>query len=386
MFNCMRRLDYLLGRIAASGLYFRHNDRRIIPSRIAKILCIKLWGLGNLAIIYPLLPKIKEKFPDAQLMCITFDTNRGFLENNEAVDRVIYFKFTTNIFQIITQCVRLVIELRKQKIDLLINFETFNSTAALFSYLTKASVRIGLNNEYESIFYTHSVENDTSKHISQVFSDLLTPLEGNSSYGYFNFMPKRFDQDKIKSVLTQYGVSKFMCIHPGTGSNFTGKRYRKEYFSVLASTLVGKYGIPIFFTGTQKEQKVAADIIKMIPNKENIFDLTARLTIWELVELLRKSFLFVSSDTGPVHIAASLGVNVVVFYGPTAPGRYGPLNKNSLIFYKNTPCSPCAGVHYTYGRCKNFRCLDFPPDEVIERISRFFLKPSPSMITMCKVG
>ena len=340
---------------------------------IKTILCIKLWGLGNLAIIYPLLYKIKEKFPDSKLLFITFDINKGFLENNHAIDRVLYFKFTENIFQIIKQFFSLLIKLRREKIDLLINFETFNNVSALFAYLTKASLRIGLNNKYEKVFYNYPIYNEKSKHISQIFLSLLKPLHINTSYNYFNFKETTKAKNKIEYILKNSGVENFICIHPGTSDNFKHKRYKKENFSELANLLIDKYDFPVLFTGAPKEKDLIVDIIKRVSNKGKVFNLSNNLTIWEFIELLKKSALFISNDTGPVHIAASLGINMAVFYGPTSPRRFGPLNENSLIFYKNIKCSPCVEVHYIYKRCKNnFKCLDFPPKEILYKISEIF--------------
>jgi len=335
---------------------------------------MRFWGLGNLVLIYPLIYKIKERFPEAQIAFVTFDANKGFLEKNKAIDEIIYFKFTTSLFLIIKQFTSLVAKLRKEKLDLLINFETFNNAGAFFSYLTKASLRVGLTNFSEGMFYTHPVKNDLSKHISGAFSDLLRPLGINSPYQYYNFRSETEGRGKIESLLKQYGVNRFICVHPGTSINFIGKRYREEQWSSLVNLLIDRYGLPVFFTGTEQEKNLADAILARVQRKEKVFNLAGKLTLWEFVEFLRKSFLLISSDTGSVHFAASLGVNVAVFYGPTSPRRFGSLSKNSLLFYQNMKCSPCVGVGYLNRACKNkYKCLDFSPREILSSISeRFF--------------
>jgi ADP-heptose:LPS heptosyltransferase len=131
----------------------------------------------------------------------------------------------------------------------------------------------------------------------------------------------------------------------------------------------------LIFTGTNSEKPLVRDIVKNISVRGNILNLAGLLNIWELVELLRESFLFISNDTGPVHLAASLGINISVFYGPTSPYRYKPLNENVLIFYKNFECSPCVGIKYVNKNCRNnFRCLDFTPEYVFSKLSERFLE------------
>lgn len=378
MFNYLRRLDCFIARVIFIFLYIfqiKLPEKNKKPERIKKILCIKLWGLGNLAIIYPLLYMLKEKFTEVELIFLTFNLNKGFLENNLAVDRIIYFEFTKNIFCILRQFITLIITLKKEQIDLSLNFETFNNTSALFLYLIKSPIRIGLNNRYERIFNTHPIYNEKIEHISEVFSNLLRPLDINSRYNYFGLKGSEGDVNKIKNILNHFGIDDFVCIHLGTSENFKGKRYHKGYFGELASLIINKYNYSIIFTGTEKEKDLIKDIIKMYFVKNKVFDLSGNLTIWEFTELLRKSFLFIANDSGPVHIAASLGINIVVFYGPSAPQRYRPLNENSLIFYKNIKCSPCIGVDYINRKCKNkYKCLDFSPHEVFSRISEKFFR------------
>jgi ADP-heptose:LPS heptosyltransferase len=341
---------------------------------VKEILCIKLWGLGNLAVIYPLLYRIKEAYPGARVTFITFDINRGFLEENAAVSRVIYFDFTTNIFKLMAQATRLLSQLRREGVDVVIDFETFNNAAAFFSYLLNAPVRLGLDNGCEWKFFTHPVKNDMSKHISDVFLDLLRPLGINRPYQYYYYPIRKKERQKIEALLPQHQVGQFICIHPGTSSNFIGKRYREAYFGELACMMINKYGIPVCFTGAGQEREMIDRIMAALPEGHKAVNTAGLLTIWEFVELLRKSHVFISSDTGPVHLAASLAVNLAVIYGPTTPLRFGPLNKsNSLVFYKDLACSPCVGGDSLNQQCRRkFECLGFSAREVFQRIGEKF--------------
>lgn len=368
----LRKLDVCLGKFYSLTLRPKPHYKDEVNYK--RILLIKLWGLGNLTIIFPLIYKIKQKYPDSLIFFLTFDLNRGFLEKNEAIDKVVYFKYSKNIFKIAFQFIFVLKKLKGERIDTVVNFETFNNASALFSCLTGAPLRIGLDNKFEKIFYCHPIKHNSGLHISQTFSNLLRPLEINSAYTYFRFAESKEDKLKVEHILKSLGVERFICVHPGTSENFCGKRYNKDYFSALADLLIDKYHLPVLFTGTGKERQLLRHISKRASRKDKAYDLSGSLTIWEFVELLRKSALFISNDTGPVHLAASLGINSAVFYGPTTPKRYGPLNKNSLIFYKNIACSPCLGKDYITRNCKRrFRCLDFSPQEAFDKISeRFF--------------
>lgn len=368
-FNFLRKLDVHLGRIC--NLLFRPKccNNEVFYK---KILLIKFWGLGNLTIIWPLVYKIKETYPNALIYFFTFDLNREFLERNKAISRLFYFKYTRNIFKIIAQLVYFAIKFKQDKIDVVINFETFNNASALFSYVTGAPLRIGINNKYEKIFYHYWIERNPEQHISQTFLNLLHPLRIESSYNYYNFVESKDDTLKVEHMLENFGVSKFICIHPGTSENFYGKRYRKDYFASLADLLLRNYQAHIIITGSGKEHRLAEDIIERISGSNRIINLAGALSVWEFIELLRKSILFISNDTGPVHLAASLGISIAALYGPTTPRRYGPLTENSLIFYRSISCSPCMGVNYINKDCTdNYKCLNFLPQEIFNKISEF---------------
>jgi ADP-heptose:LPS heptosyltransferase len=324
-------------------------------------------------VIYPFLGRIKGKFPQAELVFITFDLNKGFLEASPAVGRVIYLRCTKNLVSIVKQLIQLLIRLRKEHFDLLINFETFNHASALFSCLAAIPERIGLYTRYEKIFYNHPVYYEKSAHISQAFLNLLGPLGLDHAYTYSDYHGQEREKAKVDSLLNSRKIKKFICFHPGTSKNFEGKRYQADSFAELAGLLMNKYDIPVIFTGVAAESGMIKQIIQRVLSKDRVFDFSGKLTIREFTELLRRSSLLVCADTGPLHIAASLGVNLAVFFGPTSPQKYGPLNKNSLILYKNLPCSPCVGVDYVNKRCRyKFACLDFTPQEAFAGISEKF--------------
>lgn len=376
MFNILRRIDCIIGKIIF-GLFrlfgIQSPANKPIPQQVKKILCIKLWGLGNLILIYPLLQRIKEIFPQAEISCLTFDSNRGFLEQNPAVDRVCYFPLTKNPFRIAWQFLKLLRKFHRERPQLLINFETFNHASGLLAYLTAADIRIGLYRKYEQVFYHYPVFHETTTHITELFLNLLRPLGCQEPYRYFNFPKCLPRENKVESLLKQVGVNRFICIHPATSDNIRGKRYDPGKFSILAALFRREFNLPIIFTGSAREGGIIQQILRKVAGNGGMFDFSGKLTIWELVELLRKADLFVCGDTGPMHIAASLNINLATFYGPSSPAKYQPRNANSLLFYRQLPCSPCVGADYINHPCPNkFSCLDFSPEEIMAKIAAKF--------------
>jgi len=376
MFNLMRRIDLFLIRLAYWVLRPKNDAVVLGDVEVKNILVIKLWGLGNLILISPLIVKIRNKFPQARISFLTLEINRGFFERSMVVDDVVYCRFTFNPYEILKEAVYLISRFGKGKVDVILNFETFNNMTALVSYLIKAPVRIGLNNRDEGNFYTHPVNNDKLKHISEVFSDLLMPLGIGEAYQYSCIKGDDSDKVRVASILKMCHSDQLIVMHPGTSVNYVGKRFSKHSFSALADKFINKHNVTVLFTGTLQDRVMIEEIIGRMVYKTKVSNLAGLLTVGGLAELLMKSRVFVSNDTGPVHLAASVGANVAAIYGPTTPSRFGPLIPNSLVFYKGLSCSPCVGVDFLNKKCGNkFKCLDFSVEDIYTGISMKFMCP-----------
>ena len=118
------------------------------------------------------------------------------------------------------------------------------------------------------------------------------------------------------------------------------------------------------------------DFCKKIVSESNVIDLRGKLSILETGALIDRANLFISNDSGPVHIAASLGVPVISIFGRKDPGlspkRWRPLGKYSHYFHREADCPVCLAHDCKIG----FKCLsNISPFEVagkaIEVINEF---------------
>jgi heptosyltransferase III len=376
MFEFLRLLDYFFGLVLESAVsVFAFRRKRAVAATVTgrKFFCVKLWGLGNLTIIYPLLYKIKEKFPRSEIVFVTFDMNKGFLENNKAIDRIIYLRFTSNIFTILRQFVSLIKTARKERAEILLNFETMNNLSAFFAFLTGPGVKIGISGRRRSAFYDFTVYRDRTKHISETFSGLLRPLGIDSPYRYPDLAVPAAARDRVEKLLSGLAVGRFICIHAGSSENFTERRLGSRRLAELAELIACRIDVPIIFTGTGGENGLIEGILAAIVRKDKLFNLAGKLEKWEFVEMVRRSHLVICNDTWAAHVAASFDKNSVIFYGPNSPRRYGPLSARSAVCYKNLPCSPCMGGQHLHKPCrKHFACMDFDPHKVYATVAGFF--------------
>jgi len=137
------------------------------------------------------------------------------------------------------------------------------------------------------------------------------------------------------------GKNKLLGINPGASYGSAKRWYPKE-FADVASDLSSQYDIIIF--GGPGEKDIANDIEKYLIEKgvDNYQNLAAKTTIKELITQISYLDLFITSDSGPMHLAAAFQVPTVAIFGPTKDNETSQwMNEKSIIVKKNLECQPC---------------------------------------------
>lgn len=135
--------------------------------------------------------------------------------------------------------------------------------------------------------------------------------------------------------------------------------------------------LEVYLCGGKEDLPKVMHFYDLLPNKRKVFVLAGKLDILEFSFLLSKMDWLITSDSGPLHIAESIGTPVISFFGPETPNLYGPLLKKSLIFYKDLYCSPCLNT-YNHKRtnCVDNQCLGMiTVEDVYHQIKTMGLKP-----------
>jgi len=145
----------------------------------------------------------------------------------------------------------------------------------------------------------------------------------------------------LSTINFQSSTQKTVGINPGA-SYGSAKRWYPEEFAKVASELSDQYDIVIF--GGPDEQDIALDIEKLLIKKDvkNYKNLAGKTTIPELINHISNLDLFITGDSGPMHVAATFEVPTVAIFGPTKDDETSQwMNEKSLIVKKNLDCQPC---------------------------------------------
>ena len=165
---------------------------------------------------------------------------------------------------------------------------------------------------------------------------------------YNNFVNDSLKINTIPSSLilhtekqSKVSINKLLGINPGASYGSAKRWYPKE-FADVAINLSSQYDIIIF--GGPREKDIAKDIEKHLIEKgvNNYKNLAAKITIKELISQIANLDLFITGDSGPMHLAAALKVPTVAIFGPTKDNETSQwMNEKSMIVKKNLDCQPC---------------------------------------------
>ncbi len=370
----LKKINKIFGKILLKIISF---FRPIVPpiNGQKNIVLLKLVGLGDAALMLPVIHLMRQSFPDYTITVLGTPITKFFFIDNPDIDNCIVYDLLDSQFGI-KGLFKLLRFLRKVAPSHFIDFEHHFLLTTIVAFLSGAKNRIGLYHPDfpgREFLFTQRVLYDDQIHITQVYYCLYTdlcklchknplPYEKILSYSIpvGECALKEVESWKVKNGINK----KIIGIHPGCGGSALYRRWPMENVRLLIKKLIdtGKY--QIILTGGLEEKELLNKIHGFFSN-EDVF-LGNDFSFKGFVALLKSLDCFVCNDTGPVHISSWLGTMTVGLFGPNLPERYGSIHKSTKILYHPLPCSPCIQVH------KGFiplQCTNFEKGACMNRIS-----------------
>lgn len=352
--RAMKAIDHYIGIPACLALDFlcrlRYPLRRKnVQPRFRRVLVMKYFGIGSILLATPMLRAMKAQQPDMSIGFLTFAGNREMVERLGLVD-VIHTLRTDTLIHFAGDLLKVFGQIRRARYDVTIDMEFFSKFSTIVTYLSGSPVRIGyfLRQIWRGDLLTEQVYYNNSKHITEVFSALAAPL-GISVKDFALQPPAVAEEEKTNAaaMLLQEGYnpkSVLIGFNVNASDLSLERRWPKSEFLALACGLLKELNVQLVFIGSLDESDYVNELVSELPSDGRVINLAGKTSLVELIEILRCCRIFVTNDSGPLHLAASLGTATVSFFGPETPMLYGPLGSNSLVFYEGIYCSPCLNI------------------------------------------
>lgn len=343
-------------------------------SKVKNVLIIMMGGIGNMVFLTPALKAMRKALPSSPFIFLLGPYGaEKVLEGSDLIDQKIIIEPEKSTG--LSGNIRLIQKLKRENITLSITTTgTHPLKSGLLCALAGIKYRLGENINRKGFFYNLRVPFDKSQH--EVESNIRLIQRLGIEVEDRSLFIQRSEKDKAhaQKYFSQNSIEGKLVVgmHPGSGIHQAGfKRWPKERFSELADRLISDLGASVILFGGTEEKELAEDIRKKMRLQPLIT--AGQTTLPEAAALIEKCSLFISNDSGLLHVAAAVCTPVIGLFGPTNPGRTGAFTESSTVIRKDIPCSPCY-VGKTI-RCDHTDCLSsITVNDVIEEVKKILDK------------
>lgn len=311
---------------------------------VKKILIVRQHNqLGDMLCAVPLLRAIRQRFRNAKVTLITSPVNYEVVKDNPFVDEVLNFdkvKFfisPSRIFEFVRKL--------KSGFDIAIVPVTvsISTTSNLLAYFSNARVRIGPasldGKENPTAFlFNYQVDLDwrseEKKHQTERNLDIVRPFGIDTDD--LSYVIPYFDEDRefAEEILSIGGNFRFVIgYHPGAGK--VKNRWSADNFAELALKLANKFNAFTLITAGPMDDEPVERMKKQIDGKIEYLILRNE-RISRIVAVIDKIDLFITNDTGIMHVAGATSTPVISLFGSTNPYQWSPLNKDKFFIWSRT--------------------------------------------------
>lgn len=361
------------------------------------ILIVKLSAIGDVIHTLPALVSFRRSYPDAHISWLVEEAGAELLQGHEAVDRVVVWRRrqfqndfkhfhwgrAAGLFGAVLK------QVRDRRYDMVIDFQALMKSA-MWVFLSKGKRKVGFGRGMEHSEGSYLVLNERIPPVSMEVHALDRGLIMLERIGVpHETVSYQFPHDaraaaEVDDFLAKSAVPKqtpLVVIHPM--ARWQTKLWFNDRFASLADAL-HEQGIQTVLSGSAGDAGILDDIAGRMKSRCLRFD--GRGGLRHLAALCRRANVVVSTDTGPMHLAAAVGTPVVALFGPTAPNRTGPHGELHQVIEAQVSCRPCFKRRCESTVVEQYGCMKrIEVSRVVETVLAS-LKASRATADPCELG
>lgn len=313
------------------------------------LVCHTGGWIGDMVLLTPTLRALKQAYPDSRLSLLLRPIVADLMASNPYVDTCIIDSKKEGHLR---STLKLIYQIKKSVFDIAVVLHPTSIRNALIPYLARIPIRIGSNFKGRGVFLTSSCQHKINLHEVERYLTVVKLLTlDQSSYSStsettnnpiqtnLEYWHSKTDTQTITNLLQLEGVSSSdRLIGINLGTTWNTKRWNNEAFDEVINFLTTTApDIKIALTGSYTEQP----ILRQLKFSQTTIDLVGKIDILQLGALLERCELYLTCDSGPMHIAAAVGTPTIALFGPTDPVRHKPYGLEHSIIEKPVSCRPC---------------------------------------------
>ena len=330
------------------------------------ILVINLMHIGDLMLVTPVLRTLRANYPTARISLLADKKLADLVVQNKWLDECLLIdkKGADNRLPAFIKYIQ---KVRNNNYDLVINLHR-NERASALAAFSGAKTIVGYSKPIFSWFFTKTMNNPSvAHHIGWGPFHLLPPYKyvpgwKHQVHAHLEVLKEALGIEKIddgglemwvEPSITEKTAKLWQENFPADtkvvafniGASWITKRWLDSYFAQCADELLEKgYGVAFF--GGPMDTEIVEKCISQMQHKDSslIKIFTGKLSLAELAAMLKRCALFLTTDSGPMHVGVSQGVPVVTMFGASpVPGFY-PYDAKAVLIKAPEKCHPC-GIH-----------------------------------------
>jgi len=335
------------------------SKKKQLPKTIEKIGILTVPAIGDIILLNGFLRDIKIFKHDVKIILFVTAEVREIAEIMGSYDEIVSIELFKPL--------RAIKKLRSYPVDVFIDTAQWTRINAIFTFFSKSKYKIGFKTKGQ---YKHFIFDFAAEH-------------SNLTHELYNYKKLSFTKEIKTESLPKIGFNHKVqikkdqvVIHTRSGGYLSElKGWPDENWRrIIDYLLESQYDI--YFTGSAPDHKHLELLINNYKDNIRLHNVAGKISLRETAVLLVSSQLVISVDTGIMHLASALGCNLISLHGPTAPTRWGPLNRNSKAIQSDYPEAPCLYLGFEYN-CKDRsgECMKrITPEMVILEIKEFVYK------------
>ncbi len=332
----------------------------ISKDTIKKVLIIKPRGIGDLILSTIVLKNLKIEFPNCEIHYLTESFAAPILKFNPFISKI--YEFKKSFFENLN----LIYQVRKEKYDLVFDFYS-NPRTAQFTFFSNGKIKIGYDKRGRNYAYDLKVKlTDPNLHSALAHLEFLKILNIKTEFTdilyFISTEEKKFANDYFYSNKIDENC---VAIIPGGG--WSSKRCEPEKFAEICKLVHQKFGLKFLILYGREDFQDAKEIYNLT---SDISHIAKETSIREMVALISKCRAVIANDSGPMHLAAAIGVPTIGIFGPTNPYAHGPFCKKCFwVRNEDLDCIQC-----NLRECnRNHECMkDLNPEIIVKKLEMIF--------------